>query len=198
MPSRTASFPLAFLCYVPHKFNYSLLKIKIRFSINPGWYRYVHGELLTIQLHEQNILAPQPCGIMWPRESLSDPGDQESLSDPCAHFQNPTKVNKQSPHYIVCCANSCFLTTGSAYNLQKGVLFKMQTYQSQQIIQFYICQPVMEVPPEGPCIEANNWAPNGVEITSLGRSVMYEGILFPVKNWTTSLEKLLQLCSNRL
>lgn len=36
-----------------------------------------------------------------------------------------------------------------------------------------------------------------VAMTSLGRSEIYDGILFPVKNWATSLEKWLQLCSSR-
>lgn len=34
--------------------------------------------------------------------------------------------------------------------------------------------------------------------TSDGRSVMYDGIFFPVRNWATSLLKALQLCSNTL
>lgn len=36
-----------------------------------------------------------------------------------------------------------------------------------------------------------------VERTSEGRSVMYEGMLLPVRNCATSLVKVLQLCSNR-
>ena len=34
--------------------------------------------------------------------------------------------------------------------------------------------------------------------TSDGRSVMYDGIFLPVRNWATSLLKTLQLCSNTL
>lgn len=37
-----------------------------------------------------------------------------------------------------------------------------------------------------------------MERTSEGRSVMYEGIFRPVRNWATSLLKVLQLCSKRL
>lgn len=40
--------------------------------------------------------------------------------------------------------------------------------------------------------------PTYVDSTSDGRSVIYDGIFLPVRNWATSLLKELQLCSNKL
>lgn len=36
-----------------------------------------------------------------------------------------------------------------------------------------------------------------MESTSDGKSVIYDGIFFPVKNWAISPLKVLQLCSKR-
>ena len=45
--------------------------------------------------------------------------------------------------------------------------------------------------------EANVSSCTDVVMTSFGRSIMYEGTSFPVRNWAAMLEKLLQLFSNK-
>ena len=45
--------------------------------------------------------------------------------------------------------------------------------------------------------ETNVSSCTDVVMTSFGRSIMYEGTSFPVRNWAAMLEKLLQLFSNK-